>query len=231
MTTFALVHGAWHGAWCWERLIPELNGRGHRAIAMDLPCDDPAATFETYADVVLGAMEAETDDVVLVGHSMAGQTIPLVAAQREVRRLIYLCSLLPLPGKSLVDQFVSDEDMLHPEYAAGLSEPDADGRSAWVDVDVARRCLFADCDEATAREAFVRLRPQSPAPYGVPCSLESLPDVPSTYVVCAQDRLVQPEWSRRAAAERLNADLAELPGSHSPFLSRPAELADLLSAA
>ena len=47
MTTFALVHGAWHGAWCWDRLIPELENRGHSVIAMDLPSDDPAATLMT----------------------------------------------------------------------------------------------------------------------------------------------------------------------------------------
>ena len=56
MSTFALVHGAWHGAWCWEQLTPELEALGHRVIAMDLPCDDGAATFDDYADVVCDAV-------------------------------------------------------------------------------------------------------------------------------------------------------------------------------
>jgi len=43
MATFGLVHGSWHGGWCWERLIPELEARGHRAVAVDLPAEDPAA--------------------------------------------------------------------------------------------------------------------------------------------------------------------------------------------
>ncbi|MET0699294.1 MAG: alpha/beta fold hydrolase, partial [Mycobacterium sp.] len=56
MTTFALVHGAWHGAWCWERLTPELVARGHRVVAVDLPIQDETATFEKYADTVVAAL-------------------------------------------------------------------------------------------------------------------------------------------------------------------------------
>ncbi len=103
---FALVHGGWHGAWCWDRLTPELEARGHRVIAIDLPCEDPTATCETYAEVVARALEAqEVEDVVVVGHSLAGLTIPLVAARRPVSRLIYLCALVPIPGCSFVDNW------------------------------------------------------------------------------------------------------------------------------
>ena len=66
-------------------------------------------------------------------------------------------------------------------------------------------------------------------PYTVPCSLERHPATPATYVVGQDDRLVNPEWSRRVARDRLGADLVELPGGHSPFLSRPAALAALLN--
>jgi pimeloyl-ACP methyl ester carboxylesterase len=226
MATFVLVHGAWHGAWCWARLIPELEERGHRTIAMDLPCDDPEATFTTYADVVLDAF-TDTHDVVLVGHSLAGFTVPLVAARRPVRRVVYLCALVGVPGRSFLDQMASEQDMLHAEYTAGL-EPDAQGRRVWVDEGIARESLFGDCDEADVRDALARLRPQALAPYRERCPLNFPPATPSTYVVCTDDRLVRPAWSRRVAAERLGADVLELPGSHSPFLSRPAELAGLL---
>ena len=76
MSTFMLIHGAWHGAWCWERLVPELESLGHRTLTVDLPSDDPTATFETYADHAVEAMSTEDDQVVLVGHSMAGMSIP-----------------------------------------------------------------------------------------------------------------------------------------------------------
>jgi hypothetical protein len=66
MTTFALVHGGWHGAWCWELLTPLLEQAGHGVVAMDLPCEDPTANFDTYADVVCAALDGRDDDVVLV---------------------------------------------------------------------------------------------------------------------------------------------------------------------
>lgn len=228
MATFALVHGAWHGAWCWERLIPELEERGHSVIAMDLPSDDPAATFDDYADVVGGELEAHGgDDVVVVGHSLAGLTIPLVAARQRVSTLVYLCALVPVPGSSLMDQLAT-EDMLDVGYAAGLGEPDSEGRRRWADEELARDFMYADCDpEATAR-AVARLRPQAQAPYARPCSLDALPGTPASYIICSEDRLVKPDWSESVARERLDADLVELPGSHSPFLSRPADLASVL---
>ena len=84
MTTVALVHGAFHGAWCFDRLLPELERRGLRPLAIDLPKEDAAAGNVRNAEVILEAL-APHDDVVLVGHSLAGLTVPLVAAQRPLQ--------------------------------------------------------------------------------------------------------------------------------------------------
>lgn len=229
MTVFALVHGACHGAWCWERVAPELEARGHRVVAVELPCDDVAATSESYADVVESALDtAWTDDVVVVGHSLAGLMLPVIADRRPLRRLIYLCALVPMPGYSFVEQLGLEPDTLLPEYRAVRPEPDDDGLARWVDERVVRSFFYADCTAADARAAFERLRPQALTPYSVPCRLTEFPSVPVTYVVCSEDRVVNPEAGRRVAHERLDAELAELPGSHSPFISRPHELAELL---
>lgn len=228
MTTFVLVHGAWHGAWCWEKLIPEVEARGHRVVAMDLPSDDPEATFEMYADVVAKAMrEMPEDDVVLVGHSLGGLTVPIVAEREPVRRLVYLCALPAIPGLSFLDQ-LGTEKMLNMGYVAGMGEADAQGRREWADADLARQFMYADCDDEIAESAIARLRPQAQSPYSIPCPLDSYPDVPTTYIVCSDDQLVNPEWSRDFAHRGLDADLIELPGSHSPFMSRPADLASVL---
>jgi pimeloyl-ACP methyl ester carboxylesterase len=227
VTAFALVHGAWHGAWCWERLAPELEARGHRVVAVDLPGDDPTATFETYADVVVSALDAE-EDAVVVGHSLGGLTIPLVAARRPVRRQVYLCALAPIPGRSFTEQLTIEPGTLLPQYRAGLAGPDADGMTRWQDEALARAVLYADCSERDAGAAFARLRPQARTPHAQRCRLEALPETPCTYVVCDEDRMVNPERARRVARERLDADLVELPGGHSPFLSRPGELAAVL---
>lgn len=138
MPMFALVHGAWHGAWCWQSLESELVTLGHEVVTVDLPCDDPNATFSTYADVVATALH-NVPDVVLVGHSLAGLTIPLVASRRPVRHLVFLCALIPEPSRSLVDQMEAEPEMLNPNLGAN-TEIDELGRSQWIDPIAARGC-------------------------------------------------------------------------------------------
>jgi len=196
-------------------------------VAMDLPCDDGSASFDTYADVVCDALKGRDDDVVLVGHSLAGMTIPLVAVRRPVRHLVYLCATIPDIGRSMFDQ-LRDEPILNPAYVKGLSEPDMQNRTVWVDLKLACELIFADCDESTSEAAVNRLRPQSRSPFSAPFSLAQFPAVACTSVICGEDQYVSPEWSRRVARDRLGMDLVELPGGHSPFLSRPSALADVL---
>lgn len=218
MATFCLVHGAWHGAWCWDRLVPELEALGHGAVAVDLPSHDPNAGLADYAAAVAAAA-AGAD--VLVGHSFGGLTIPLVPA----KRLVFLCALIPEPGRSLADQLAANPRMMFDP--PGRSRDDLN-RSFWIDRDDAIEVLYHDCDRDEAEWAVSRLRPQGRPPNLEPCPLERLPDVPCAYILCTDDRIVSPEWSRRAARERLGVDPIELPGGHSPFLSRPGELARAL---
>jgi pimeloyl-ACP methyl ester carboxylesterase len=228
VATFALVHGGFHGAWCWERLTPFLEQAGHDVVVMDLPLEDGAATFDTYADVVCAALAERGDDVVVVGHSYAGNTIPLVAARRPLRHLVYLCAMIPDVGRSLADQLADKPQMLNPVFEHGLSMPDEQLRQRWTDLDAARAVFYGDCDEDIAQAAVGRLRAQSFNPALVPFSLAEHPRVHTTYVVCSDDQMLRPEWSRHAVRERLNAELVELAGHHSPFYSRPSVLADVL---
>jgi pimeloyl-ACP methyl ester carboxylesterase len=228
MATFALVHGGWLGAWSWELLTPLLWKAGHEVVTMDLPAEDGSASFDTYADVVCGALERKHEDVVLVGHSYGGNTIPLVAHRRAVRHLVYLCALVPDIGRSMLDQLQDEPDMLNPRWVEGLGEPDDQLRTRWIDLELARELICADCDDFVTAAAIERLRPQSAFPNMLPFSLPKFPSVSSTYVVCSDDQFVDPEWSRRIARDRLDADLIELPGSHSPLLSRPSALAEVL---
>jgi pimeloyl-ACP methyl ester carboxylesterase len=224
MTTFALAHGAW----CWERLTPFLQQAGHDVVTMDLPSEDGTATFDTYADAVCGALDGH-DDVVLVGHSYNGNTIPLVAARRPVQHLVYLCAMVPDIGRSVFDQMSDELEMLNPvAYEQGLSVPDEQLRQVWTDLDLACAMFYGDCDEQTTKAAIDRLQPQSAYPAILPSSLTEFPAVPTTYVVCSDDQILRPAWSRHTARQRLDADLIELPGDHSPFYSRPSILADVL---
>ncbi len=233
MTTFALVHGAWHGGWCWGKVAPLLRQAGHDAVAPDLPIDDGSADFDTYADVMCGALHGCDNDVVVVGHSLGGPTAALVAARRPVRHLMYLCAVIPASGLSLIDQFQVQPDMITPDFVKGwtkgLSEPDDQGRTVWVNFDFVRKMFYADCDDRTVGAALDHLRPQAAHPWTLSCSLTEPPSVPCTYVVCANDQIITPEWSRRTARD-IGADLVELPGSHSPLLSRPEAVVEVLLA-
>jgi Alpha/beta hydrolase family len=228
MATFGLVHGAGHGAWCWERLGPILEALGHRVFAMDLPCEDPAAGAARYAEVV-DLVIPPANDLVLVGHSLAGLTIPLVAARRPVWRLVFLCALIPEFGRSLADQVVADPELYGPalrSHPGRVIGPD--GIVSFRDEAAARDVFFHDCTPEDVRWAFARLRPQAAAPRREPCPLSAWPTGERAYILCREDRAISPAWSRRAARERLSVEPIELDGSHSPFVSRPSILAGVL---
>jgi pimeloyl-ACP methyl ester carboxylesterase len=226
VATFTLVHGAWHGAWCWDRLIPELRARGHEAVAMDLPIDQPSRGLTDYAKVVEAALS--DGDTILVGHSLGATVIPLVAAARPVQRLVFLCPVLRRPGRSLAAQSDMDSDVTSWDLGGGRDFFD-DESSAWQP-QAAIAAFYQDCDEETANWAASRLRRQYWAYWEEPNPLAAWP--PSEYqaVICREDRLVGLEWARRTLPAELGVTPMELPGGHSPFLSRPAELADLLVA-
>jgi pimeloyl-ACP methyl ester carboxylesterase len=225
-TTVGLVHGAWHGAWCWERLAGELERLGHDVVAVDLPAEDASAGLQRYAELTAEAL-GDRADVVLVGHSLGGATIPLVPMLRPVRHLVFLCALIPEPGKSVTDRY--REEQVFVEGFAGNTEQRPDGGSAWPDTDAAIQLLFHDCLPADAAWAAARLRAQSAAPRTEPWPLAGIPDVERTSILCRDERCISPAWSRRMSVGQLEVEPVELGGGHSPFLSRPAELAAVIA--
>jgi pimeloyl-ACP methyl ester carboxylesterase len=220
---FALVHGAYHGAWCWDRLRRELEHDGHTSSAADLPCDDPEAGAARYADVVLRAIPGGAGGLVLVGHSLGGLTIPIVAARAPAVACVYLCALVPEPGKSFDGQHVNVGSHFTPSEAP-VAHPD--GSASWPERG-AIEVFYHDCDPELGRDAARRLRRQHWRITEEVTPLRQWPDAQTTYILCTEDRVVSVAYARDAAA-RLGVEPNELPGGHSPFLSRPRQLADLL---
>lgn len=224
VSVFALVHGSMHGAWCWRDLIPELERRGHRALAADLPCDDGSAGLAEYAAAVEAQLGAARD-VILVGHSMGGRTLPAVASHRPVSRLIFLCCVPTALGPIDPDTF---SGMVTDEYATAEWLERADGARR-MEAKSAVEIFYHDCDPQTADWAAAQLRWQGPKPLSEPSPIERWPDVPRDVILARNDRAVRMTWARSEALEWLDGrEPILMDGSHSPFLSRPADLADVL---
>jgi len=201
---FILVHGAWHGGWCWERLTAELDARGHQVSAPDLPCDRPGLTVHDYA-AAIGPQE----DAVVVGHSLGGLTIPFVPA----RLTVFLAGLVPTE-----DVYAT---FAHPDFGGTLRDELC--RSFWPDEATARARLYPDCTDTDAAWAFSRLRPQARidpvvTPHAGACAS----------IVTLEDRAVLPAWQLRMAREVFGVEPVELAAGHFPMLTHPAELAAIL---
>jgi pimeloyl-ACP methyl ester carboxylesterase len=222
----ALVHGSYHGAWCWDLLAPELERLGHRVIAVELPISDPGLGAADYARTVESRLDPDTETV-LVGHSMAGLITPIVAANRPIHRLVFLAAFLASPGMSANEQRAAEP--IDGRIAPKTAEWRDLGDDVWmVGANTATELFFHDAPASVATWATKRLRPQAYRIFNELSPLESWPDVESRSIVCRADRAINPDWVRAAARERLGVEASEIDGAHSPFMTRPAELAKLL---
>jgi pimeloyl-ACP methyl ester carboxylesterase len=233
--TVVLVHGAWHGAWCWERVVEQLTEQGIDAIAVDLPGhgEDAGALTDLHGDAarVREVLETIDDRVLLVGHSYGGAVVTEAGVHPSVAHLVYVAAFA-----------IHDEESCG---NAGAEEPaaaaiDHRGRpdlSSMLLIDeqgVARlppegaaEAFFNDCDERSTQWAVSRLDGQR---------LESLlqspiqvawHEKPSTYLVCTEDQAVHPDLQRLLAARC--TEVIDVRSGHSPFLSQPDLLAELLT--
>jgi pimeloyl-ACP methyl ester carboxylesterase len=222
MSLFCLVHGSAQNASGWDLLVAELELRGHEVARMNLPTGEPEASATRYAEVIAQAIPAGRDDAIVVAHSASGMFLPLVPDRRRVQRLVFLAAIVPQVGTSLREQALTDKRMFNPDWL---------GKNPTTDEETARQFLFHDCSEEATRWALGTLSLMYARQAILEtCPLQVWPDIPSAYIVCAEDRTIRPEWSRRVAKERLGVSAIELPGGHCPFVSRPRELAACLAA-
>ena len=214
---FLLVHGSTQSPRGYDRLAAALHDRGHRSVAVDLPRDRPEWTADRYAEAVR-EQARELSEPVLVVHSAAGAVAPAVAAATGARHIAWLATVLPDPGRSLLDEIGVDDGMFDAEWR-DWGALDNQVETAYF--------LYHDCDLATLRWALSTVRLWSPRTvFAETAPARRLP--PSTYVLPTGDRTLTPEWMRRAARERLGVDAVEVPGGHCPHVSRPEQVATLL---
>ena len=234
MSTYVLVHGAWHGAWCWKKPVPLLETRGHRVVTPDLPAlgndQTPISevTFQSYVDRVCRCIDAEDEPVILVGHSMSGMVVSQVAEQRpdKIATLVYLSSFLPRNGESLIHLAGKMEgSLVHPNMI--FSD---DGSYVSLDDEVARQAFYGDCSPGDAKWAVALLRPQATAPLATPVKLTAgnYGRIKRVYITCLQDRAIPPASQKKMYLASPCETVFSLEAGHSPFLSVPEKLAQLL---
>jgi len=238
VSRFVLVHGSFHGAWCWQRLLPRLRAAGHEAEALDLPAsgDDPApadaAHLGSYVERVGEVLARQPGPVVLIGHSM-GAIVCAQAAERWPERLagvVFVCGLLLRDGETLT-QFLAEFVHLgiEDQVLANMRVSD-DGRLAQFPRAAAAPVFYQRCAPADAEWAADHLRPQATAVYAEPPRLTDagFGRVRRFYVKGLDDRAVSPTYQDLMVARTPCEAVFALDTDHSPFLSAPAELAAVL---
>jgi pimeloyl-ACP methyl ester carboxylesterase len=232
-----LVHGAWHGAWCFDPVMDRLRDAGIDAYAVDLPGHGadagPLGDLHTDAARVRETLDDIGGECVLLGHSYGGAVVTEAGVHPSVRHIVYLCAFALDAGESCIGAAAAAAESTGfdlgarsgPHLAAAIvAEPDG---TAIVSPDLAAACLFNDCDTETADWAVARLGPQPLVTMTDSPNEVAWRSRPSTYVVCTDDLAIPPEIQRVLA--RRCTSVVEWPTSHSPFLSAPDLVADLLS--
>jgi pimeloyl-ACP methyl ester carboxylesterase len=230
-----LVHGAWHGAWCWERVILALAERGIKATAIDLPGhgEDRSAMTDLHGDAarVTEVLDGLGEPAILVGHSYGGAVITAAGDHPFVERLLFIAALVLDSGETC--QKAATEEVTEapldwkgrPNFGkAFIVDQD---NSVTLDPTMAAQCLYNDCDDATVAWALDRLGAHPLDNLQQSPSRIAWRTKPSTYAVCADDLALHPDLER-ILAKRCTS-VVEWPTGHSPNLSDPERVAALIA--
>jgi pimeloyl-ACP methyl ester carboxylesterase len=237
MSAYVLIHGAWHGGWCWRRVLPGLRAAGHEAHAVTLTGVGerahllrPELRLRDHLDDVLGLVEAEElgagrEDLVLVGHSygglvMTGVADALLARGVRLRHLVYVDAVTPHPGESWSSQHAPET------VAARVAAIAQDPRGAMPAPDAAVFGL-----EGAERD-WVNRR-QTPQPGGVyrdvlDFDAARVATVARTFVDCTAPALATIAVMRERVRREPGWRVVELATGHDPMVSAPEALVGVL---
>jgi len=218
MATYVLIHGASSDAWYWHLVVPRLQALGHDVVAPDLPCEDDEATFVDYADVVVDAL-GDRPDPIVVAHSLAAFTGPLVCARVPARLLVLTCPMVPVPGESAGDWWTNVG--IEP---ARRDQAEQEGRTSGAEVDPLVDFLHDVPDDVVAAALAQGERGQSGRPFADPWPLDAWPDVPTRALIGVHDRFFPAALQRRVIPDRLGLTPDEIATGHLPALADPATL-------
>ena len=238
--TYLLVHGAWHGAWCWDKVVPLMTSKGYKAIAIELPShgkdttNPENITLNDYVAKVVHAANQIEGQIILVGHSMGGIVISQAAeklGQKKVYKLVYLDAWLPKNGESITTLAKIIEKTLPIDTSSitigkGLIIAD-NGKTGILKPEIADILFYNDCSQEVKIFAHLHLSRQAFAPLGTPVSVSDTiyGVIPKYYILCTDSKdLDKSILPTRVKCERV----FKINSGHSPFFSKPKELVEIL---
>jgi pimeloyl-ACP methyl ester carboxylesterase len=233
MHTFILIHGSWHSAWNWHKVVPILEKQGHKAIAIDLPAMGrdrtpvSTVTIPVVVEKICQLIDSLDEKVILVGHSKNGIMISQVAEQRpqKIEKLIYLAAYLVPNGKTQREYSIQDTEGVLKPFVIFHKELNA----STLEKGIYKEGLYHDCEDEITELAKVLLSHEPVITGMTPLQLtdENYGQVPRFYIECTEDRAVTPFIQRKMYAETPCQKVYRMATSHSPFFSKPQELSDI----
>lgn len=238
-TTLLLVHGAWQGEWAWQPVVKEFSQTQFNVVTFDLPGSGAdhtplsEVTLERYAQAIIDKASQIKDiepngKLVLVGHSMGGAAITAAAtkAPELFDKLIYLCAFLPQPGQSVAE-------LAQESKRCGTAGPvtlfDANLGTLTLVPESIRATFFNDSNGENELEWERLFRPQAVSPLATPLGHSpSFAALKKAYIVCHQDRAIDPKLQMKMAKEAEIEQIGHLDAGHEPFFSCTEELSLLL---
>ena len=236
MPNFILIHGSWHGGWCWHRPEARLKARGHTAISPDMPAHGRdrrpvlGATLSDYASVVTSLLDAMDEPAVIVAHSRGGIVASAVAEARpdKVAALVYVAAYLVPPGERVLEWAqTDDESLVRPNIEVNLDE-------GWdmLRASAFREALYHDCSDDDVALCHALLTPEPLGPTLTPLVLTEARwgSIRRGYVVLTEDRAVGPALQRRLIARTPCERTADVKAGHSAYFSQPDQLTEAIIA-
>ncbi len=242
--TFILVHGGWHGAWCWKKVVPLLEAKGNQVLAIDLPghgndkTPPATVTLDDYVQKIVRVAQAQTGPVILVGHSMAGVAIAQAAealGTEKVAKLVFLDAFMPkngesvfaLAGKAEAQNKATGKLALGPSVTENLILSE-DKKTSLLQSDKVGQLFYHDCSADDVAFAKAHVGGQPMACLGTPVTVTDARygAVPKVYILCKKAK----DLDKSSLTEKVPIQkFYTLASSHSPFFSMPEKLVAILA--
>lgn len=226
MNTYLLIHGAWHGAWCWDKIIPLLEAQGHTVIAPELPGhgknNSPSkdVSLQSYTNCICDILDTLNKPAILVGHSMAGLIISQVAAYRpeKIKALIYVTAFV-LENQGSLFSFIKRGSKLFLDF-------NTESSTIVLNTTAITNAFYGDCtaEDIARAKALITAQPIAPFKSKLNINNTDFKQIPKTYIECLNDNIIPIAMQRKMHTKFNWKNVHTLNSSHSPFLSCPKAL-------